>query len=132
MKNFDGNKLKFGISQKYGIPESEIDESVLTLYVMIDSMHDEIKDYQGKRFKQINYENPKSAFWGNFGSKGIVAIATSTAAIVLGLLFNSWYQSRELVKNLEVLKTHVQVREDGYYIDRKSYTLVKGGILITP
>lgn len=150
MKSFDLNQLKYGIAQKYGIPESEIDESVLTLYLMIDLMKeesiklmqeqkdfitqsiDQISQQQTKKLQPIIYDNPTTAFWGNLGSIGISGIAVSITVIVIGLLFSSWHRSQELIKNLEALKSHVQVREDGYYINQKSYVVVKGGILITP
>lgn len=150
MKAFDIQEHKFLIAQKYKIPESEIDESVLTLYLLIDSMNEEskqlnrgqqkainqalqeLKEYQARKFQAITYEDPKTAFWGNLGSKGVIGVAVSLAIMVVALVFSSWNDSRELVQNLEILKRHIKVTDEGYFIDHKSYTVVKGGILIKP
>ncbi|MGM9512448.1 hypothetical protein ACS5NO_32250 [Larkinella sp. GY13] len=150
MKSFDANEQKFRIAQKYQIPESEIDESVLTLYILMDAMNEEskriqsdqkaalvqtlneIREFQAKKFQAITYEDPKTAFWGNVGSKGMMGVAVCLTIMGIALLFTSWYDRQKLVKNLEVLKNHVKVREDGYFIDQASYTVVKGGVLIKP
>ncbi|WP_026632627.1 hypothetical protein [Dyadobacter alkalitolerans] len=147
---FDVKETRFAISQKYGIPESEIDESVLAICVLIDKKYeestaifkeqkaalnqslDEIKEFQAKKFKSITYEDPKTAFWGNFGSKGIFGVCSLAALILVSTAFSSWYENRELVQNFQLLKPHVQVTPDGYFIKKDSYTVLKDGILIKP
>lgn len=147
---FDVKETRFAIAQKYGIPESEIDESVLAICLIIDKKNeesiallkdqkaaisqslDEIKQLQAKKFKSITYEDPKTAFWGNFGSKGIIGVCCALALIVVSSTFSSWYENRELVQNLQVLKAHVQVTEDGYVIKKDSYIVTRDGILIKP
>ena len=147
---FDVKETRFAIAQKYGIPESEIDESVLAICLIIDKKNeesiallkdqkaaisqslDEIKQLQAKKFKSITYEDPKTAFWGNFGSKGIIGVCCALALIVVSSTFSSWYENRELVQNLQLLKAHVQVTEDGYVIKKDSYIVTRDGILIKP
>ncbi|GGH55813.1 hypothetical protein GCM10007423_63780 [Dyadobacter endophyticus] len=147
---FDVKEIRFAIAQKYGIPESEIDESVLAICLIIDKKNeesiallkdqkaaisqslDEIKQLQAKKFKSVTYEDPKTAFWGNFGSKGIIGVCCALALIVVSSTISSWYENRELVQNLQVLKAHVQVTEDGYVIKKDSYIVTRDGILIKP
>ncbi len=147
---FDINEIRFGLAQKYGLPESEIDESVISLYILIDRMNqdttkltlyqkqeiskalEEIKAIQQSKLKPISYDDPKSAFWGNFGSRGITAIAFSLAIIVSALVFRSWHSDQQLIKNLQYLKAHIKVTPEGYFIPSTSYDQVKGGILIKP
>ncbi|WP_138485051.1 hypothetical protein [Dyadobacter bucti] len=147
---FDVKETKFAIAQKYGIPESEIDESVLAICVIIDKKNDEsitllkdqkaaliqsldeIKQIQAKKFKSISYEDPKTAFWGNFGSKGIIGVCSLVALVVISSAYSSWYENRELVQNFQLLKPHVQVTDQGYVVKKDSYTVTKDGILIKP
>jgi len=147
---FDVKETRFAIAQKYGIPESEIDESVLAICLIIDKKNeesiallkdqksaigqslDEIKQLQAKKFKSITYEDPKTAFWGNLGSRGIIGVCCAVVLIVVSSAFSSWYENRELVQNLQALKAHVTVTEDGYVIKKDSYTVTRDGILIKP
>ena len=159
MITYNTKDLKFHISQKYGIPESQVDESVLSLYYLIDKKNDEflesskqlkeslvgtiqkqdesineslneIRELQAKKYRSINYEDPTTAFWGNIGSVGMVSICALAAFIIFSLFYFSMQADDELIKNLGNLKSSVTVREDGYFIDQKNYTVVKGGILI--
>lgn len=83
---YDIHTLKYKYSQKYGIPESEIDESLIPIYQVIDAQNEsleaelkkhsaiiekqliEIKELNSERKRAIIYENPKSAYWGNIGA----------------------------------------------------------------
>ncbi|PWJ53428.1 hypothetical protein CLV98_12342 [Dyadobacter jejuensis] len=150
MSTYNINELKFLIAQKYKIPESEIDESVLSLYVLIDAMNDQamksmveqkemiekalndIKDLQSKNLQPISYDDPKTAFWGNFGSKGIISISIAIMVLFSFLALRGLYFDRQLVKNYQNLKDKVKVVENGYFISKEDYKINKDGILIYP
>jgi len=147
-KEFDIHKIRFGLAQKYGLPESEIDESVIALYVLLDKGNEELKTAADDTKKQVSelmeelkivldkkhraviYDDPKAAFWGNFGSKGLTAIALSLALILFGFFLSNFYHNRTLVRNLEKLAPYVQVTDKGYFIPKSAYESKPDGILI--
>lgn len=148
MSTFNANDIKFRLAQEYGLPESEIDESVLALYILIDKgnqnshfsskqQHKDItqalEEFRGilrNKQKSIIYDDPKSAFWGNFAARGVTGVALSIAIIVAALVFKGWYSDQQLVKNLQNLKEHVKVTPEGYFISKESYETRKDGIII--
>lgn len=148
MIEYNPDQLKYHISQRYGIPEAEIDESLLALYVLMDKQNDsskealsaqkkeikialdEIKNVQDKKAKTIIYDNPTTAFMGNLAAKGLLGIGISIFLIIGITAFNNWQKNRELIQNYQNLKEHVKVTPEGYFIEKGSYTVQKNGILI--
>lgn len=150
MSKYNINEIKFTLAQKYGLPESELDESVLGIYILIDKMNqdisainarekeelnlilDEIRTVMKNKYKSIIYDDPKTAFWGNFGSNGIIGISLFFSIIIAALVFQNWHNNKDLVKNLQNLRQHVKVTSEGYFIPKGSFEARKDGILIKP
>lgn len=129
----DLEKYKFELSQKYGISENTIDESIIPILLALDentkantALTSKIKG----SIKTVNYNNSKVAFIGNLS---IYAIPVLIVCISLIIVWWGWtYQQTHTIKyqNLERLENIIQVKNDEYFIPKEKYKVIKDGIVL--
>jgi hypothetical protein len=136
----DKEVLKFRFSQKFNLPESMIDDSLLPVFVsneMIEkSIAESIETNEflaekvNQSVKTIQYDNPKTAFWGNLS---IYAVPILIISMTILLIYSTWiYKETHQAKyqNFERLDKLIQVKDSVYFIPKANYRIVKNGIIL--
>lgn len=129
----DLEKYKFELSQKYGISENSIDESIIPILLALDENTKANNALTSKikgSIKTVSYNNSKVAFIGNLS---IYAIPVLVACISLIIVWWGWiYQQTHNIKyqNLERLENIIQVKNDKYFIPNDKYKVIKDGIVL--
>lgn len=128
----DLDKYKFELSQKYGISESSIDESIVPILLALDENTKANKDFSDKikgSIQSIHYNDPKTAFWGNLAKYGIPSLIVGISISVIGLI---WYtlNNKENNEVVNPLNTIIEIRGEDIFIDKKHYRVGKDGIYI--
>lgn len=120
-------------AQKFNVPERDITPEFIPLFKSFEiygkEIHKVSEKLQGK-IETVNYSDPKTAFWGNFGKIGLIAISI---AFSVTLIWCGWiYKEINSVKyqNLERLSKFVEVKNDAYFIHKNNYQITKDGITL--
>jgi hypothetical protein len=136
----DKEALKFRFSQKFNLPESMIDDSLLPVFVSNEIVENNISesiksnelliDKFNHSVKTIQYDNPKTAFWGNLS---IYAVPILIISMTILLIYSTWiYKETHQAKyqNFERLDKLIQVKDSVYFIPKENYRIVKNGIIL--
>lgn len=140
----DTKELKFRFGQKYNLPESSIDDSLLPLFVSNEFLEETIKKQLSENteisqlltekmkgsIKTIHYENPKVAFIGNLSVYAVPLLIFCITILIIwwGLVYKQTHIAK--YENLERLSKIVIIQDSVYFIPREKYKISKKGIIL--
>jgi hypothetical protein len=140
----DTKELKFRFGQKYNLPESSIDDSLLPLFVSNELLEETIKERLSENtkisqaltekvkgsIKTIHYDNAKVAFIGNLGVYAVPSLIFCVTILIIwwGLV----YKQTQIAKyeNFERLSKIITIQDSVYFIPREKYKISKKGIIL--
>lgn len=140
----DIDKLKFRFGQKYQLPESSIDDSLLPLFIATENLEKqfaetlsemtnsnrELADKINVNQKSIHYDNPKTAFYGNLS---IFAVPIIIISLTISILWWGWiFKENNTTKteNLERLSKIIEVKDSVYFVPKEKYKVTKKGVIL--
>lgn len=140
----DIDKLKFRFGQKYQIPESSIDDSLLPLFIATENLETQftaalsettqsttkLVENVKNEIKSIHYDNPKTAFLGNLSIFAVpILIICSTIIIIWwGWVYKQTNTAK--IENLERLSKIIEVKDSVYFVPKENYRVTKKGIIL--
>lgn len=140
----DIDKLKFRFGQKYQLPESSIDDSLVPLFIATENLETQftaalsettqsttkLAENVKNETKSIHYDNPKAAFIGNLS---IFAVPILIICITIIIIWWGWiYKQTNTAKieNLERLSKIIEVKDSVYFVPKENYKVTKKGIIL--
>ncbi|WP_435357685.1 hypothetical protein [Emticicia sp. SJ17W-69] len=138
------NELKYRFGQKYQLPESSIDESLIPLFIATENLENvvhqsltesskinsELTHNIRNSIKSIQYDNPKTAFIGNLSIYAIPILIICVTVIILwwGWVFKSTQNAK--FENLERLSKIVIVKDSVYFVPKESLKFTRKGVIL--
>lgn len=138
------NELKYRFGQKYQLPESSIDESLIPLFIATENLENvvhqslsesskinsELTHNIRNSIKSIQYDSPKTAFIGNLSIYTIPILIICITFIILwwGWVFKSTQTAK--FENLERLSKIVTVKDSVYFVPKENLKFTRKGVIL--
>lgn len=138
------NELKYRFGQKYQLPESSIDESLIPLFIATENLENvvhqslsesskinsELTHNIRNSIKSIQYDSPKTAFIGNLSIYTIPILIICITVIILwwGWVFKSTQTAK--FENLERLSKIVTVKDSVYFVPKENLKFTRKGVIL--
>lgn len=140
----DINELKYRFGQKYQLPESSIDESLIPLFIATENLENVVQQSLSESskinselshnirnsIKSIHYDNPKTAFIGNLSMYTIPILIICVSVIILwwGWVFKITQTAK--FENLERLSKIVTVKDSVYFVPKENLKFTRKGVIL--
>ncbi|MFY7936499.1 MAG: hypothetical protein ACOVOQ_03905 [Flavobacterium sp.] len=138
------NELKYRFGQKYQLPESSIDESLIPLFIATENLENVVQQSLSESskinselthnirnsIKSIQYDSPKTAFIGNLSIYAIPILIICVTVIILwwGWVFKSTQTAK--FENLERLSKIVTVKDSVYFVPKENLKFTRKGVIL--